>query len=70
MEAEEQWKTGKTGGNSSCEWHRVDVGGQGPTANKFERGQVELSLASTVWTTSELLKPSRLDELIQGLLNW
>ena len=34
-------KTGKVSENSSREWHRVDIGGQGPTASQVKHGQAD-----------------------------
>ena len=39
----------------------MDAGEQGPTVNSFIHGPAELSAASRVWTSGEVLKPSWID---------
>ena len=51
-------KTGKAWDNSSCEWHRVDVGGWGPITRKFKHSRAELSTVFRVLTGGEALKPT------------
>jgi len=55
-------KTGKAGEKSSCEQYQVDIGGAGPTANKFKHGWAELSTVSSVSSSCEAVKRNQLDD--------
>jgi len=57
MEVEGRWEMGKAWEKISHEQHQVDVGRVGTNRNKFKHSQAELSIASRVFTSGEVLKP-------------